>query len=581
MARAQRRQSDGDPIRVLVVEDDVASARTLRAQLEGAIEIPIEVAEARGVEDGLRRLRDERFHAVLLDLSLEEGQGLEALARARIAAASVPIIVMASEADEELAVRALRFGAQDHLVKGGAEPRLVVRTVRHAVERHRIVTDLAAARQREHYLATHDSLTGLANRAAFLEQLERMLGYAARHAKRIAVLFLDLDRFKSVNDTLGHPVGDDLLRAVAERIGRSLRQTDLVARLGGDEFLIALQGVERDHDPARVASKLVSLLAQPCRVGDREYRIGASIGIAVFPRDGADPDVLVRNADTAMYQAKAARSCGYSHYAEGMNEIASERLDLEQRLREAIERERFVLHYQPLVDLETGAAVGAEALLRWRDPVRGLIPPGTFIPMAEETGMVLAVGRFALERACAEAVTWPTPTRVSVNVSSRQLVEPDFADVVARVLRETGLAPDRLQLEITESSILEPSPTTLAALHALRQLGCAIAIDDFGTGYAALTALRWLPADGIKLDRVFVANLASEPADRTIAAGLVAIARGLGLEVTAEGVETPEQLAFLRAQGCRLAQGYLLAKPTPAEELPALFAEAPWESLLD
>jgi len=213
--------------------------------------------------------------------------------------------------------------------------------------------------------------------------------------------------------------------------------------------------------------------------------------------------------------------------------------------------------------------------------VRGLIPPGTFIPMAEETGMVLAVGRFALERACAEAVTWPTPTRVSVNVSSRQLVEPDFADVVARVLRETGLAPDRLQLEITESSILEPSPTTLAALHALRQLGCAIAIDDFGTGYAALTALRWLPADGIKLDRVFVANLASEPADRTIAAGLVAIARGLGLEVTAEGVETSEQLAFLRAQGCRLAQGYLLAKPTPAEELPALLAEAPWESLLE
>jgi len=581
--RSQRRQSDVSGIRVLLVEDDVADAHSLRALLESASELAIEVAEARSVEDGLRRLRDEPFHAVLLDLSLEEGQGLEALARARIAAATVPIIAMASQADEELAVRALRFGAQDYLVKGVSDRQLVVRTVRHAVERHRIVTDLAAARQREHYLAMHDSLTGLANRSAFLDQLRRQLGFATRHGKRLAVLFLDLDRFKSVNDTLGHPVGDDLLKVVAERLGRSLRRTDVVARLGGDEFLIALPDVERDHDPARVATKLVSLLAQPCRVGDREYRVSVSIGIAVHPRDGADAHVLIRNADTAMYHAKAERGRGYSYYADGMNEIVAERLDIEQGLREAIERERFVLHYQPQVDLETGELVGVEALLRWRDPIRGLIPPAVFIPMAEETGMVGPIGRFALERACSDAIGWRTraPLRVAVNVSSKQLLEPDFAETVARVLRETGLAPRRLQIEITESSILEHRGPTLATLHALRRLGCGVVIDDFGTGYAALTALRWLPANGLKLDRSFVANVLQEPSDATIAAGLISIAHGLGLEVTAEGVETEEQLAFLRAQGCRFAQGYLLAKPTPAETLQALLDEAPWESVLD
>ena len=577
-----RRQSDAAPIRVLLVEDDHADARALRRLLAAAPELRFEVEQANGVEDGLRRLRDERFSVVLLDLSLEDGQGLAALARARIAAATVPIIAMASQADEELAIRALRFGAQDYLVKGVSDARLVIRTLRHAVERHRIVTDLALARQREHWLAMHDSLTGLANRAAFLDHLRRQIAYAGRHDKRVAVLFLDLDRFKSINDTLGHPVGDDVLRAVAERLRRALRQTDLVARLGGDEFLISLPDVERDHDPARVAAKLVTLLAQPCRVGDRDWRVSVSIGIAMFPRDGADADVLVRNADTAMYHAKAEHGRGYSYYADGMNEIVAERLDIEQGLREAIERERFVLHYQPQVDLETGEVVGVEALLRWRDPLRGLIPPAVFIPMTEESGLVLPIGRFALERACADATSWRSarPLRVSVNVSSRQLVDPEFADTVARVLRESGLAPSRLQIEITESSILEQRGPTLATLQALRRLGCGVAIDDFGTGYAALTALRWLPANALKLDRSFVANLTEEPADRTIAGGLISIAHGLGLEVTAEGIETREQLAFLRTQHCRLGQGYLLAKPTPAEELQSLLDAAPWEGEL-
>lgn len=583
MTEAKRSSPDLPPIRVLLVEDEAADASSLRRLLGTSREVRFEVAEAGGVEDGLRRLRDERFQAVLLDLSLEEGHGLEALARARIAAATVPIIVMASRADEELAVRALRFGAQDYLVKGVSDGQVVVRTLRHAVERHRILTDLAAARQREHYLAMHDALTGLSNRSSFLDHLRRMISYAARHQKRAAVLFLDLDRFKSINDTLGHPVGDELLKVVAERLGRSLRQTDLVARLGGDEFLIALPDLEREHDAARVACKLVNVLSQPSQLGEREYRISASAGIALFPRDGTDADVLIRNADTAMYHAKAECGRGYSYYSDGMNEIVAERLDLEHGLREAIERERFVLHYQAQIDVETGALVGAEALLRWRDPVRGLIPPAVFIPMAEETGMVASIGKWALTRACCDAASWSTrhPLRVAVNVSSKQLVDAAFADAVARALRESGLPPERLQIEITESSVLEQRGPTLATLQALRRLGCGIVIDDFGTGYAALTALKWLPADGLKIDRSFVANLTTDPTDATIATGLIHIARGLGLEVMAEGIETQEQLTFLRSNGCRYMQGYLFAKPVPREDFQAFLDEAPWEDALE
>ncbi|MCU0668527.1 MAG: EAL domain-containing protein [Myxococcota bacterium] len=583
MTDPQRSPPDLPPIRVLLVEDDAADAASLRRLLRASREVRFEVSEARSVEDALRRLRDDRFHAVLLDLSLEEGQGLEALARARIAAATVPIIAMASQADEDLAVRALRFGAQDYLVKGVSDAQLVVRTVRHAVERHRILTDLASARQREHYLAMHDSLTGLSNRSSFLDHLRRTLGYSARHQKRAAVLFLDLDRFKSINDTLGHPVGDDLLKVVAERLARSLRQTDLVARLGGDEFLIALPDLEREHDAARVACKLVNVLSRPAQLGDREYRISASVGIALFPRDGADADVLIRNADTAMYHAKAEHGRGYSYYSDGMNEIVAERLDLEHGLREAIERERFVLHYQAQIDVATGELVGAEALLRWRDPARGLIPPAVFVPMAEETGMVAAIGKWVLMRACVDAAAWRTrhPLRVAVNVSSKQLVDPEFADSVARALRESGLPPERLQIEITESSVLEQRGPTLATLQALRRLGCGVVIDDFGTGYAALTALKWLPADGLKIDRSFVANLTTDPTDATIATGLIHIARGLRLEVMAEGIETQEQLAFLREHGCRYMQGYLFAKPVAREEFQAFLDEAPWEDALE
>jgi diguanylate cyclase (GGDEF)-like protein len=574
------------PIRILMVEDDPGDAQRMRELIEAAEGGAVDIAHAQGVEAGLRTLRDEEFDVVLLDLSLEEGQGLDSLGRARVAAATVPIIVMADQVDENLALRALRFGAQDYLVKGDSDERLVSRTIHYAVERHRILTDLAVARQREHYLANHDALTALPNRGAFLDHLRRGLAHAARYDKQLAVLFLDIDRFKGINDTLGHPVGDQLLKVVAERLARALRRTDSVARLGGDEFLIMIQDVKRDYDPARVAEKLVGALGKPCALDGREYRISASVGIAVYPRDGIDAHVLIRNADTAMYQAKADQVSGYSYYTEGMNEIVAQRLDLERRLREAIEARSFVLHYQPVVDVDLGAVVGAEALLRWREPGGGLISPASFVPVAEETGLIAHIGRWALRQACEDVVGWtpsaPIPPRISVNVSSRQLLDPSFPDFVTRTLRDTGLEPNRLELEITESSVLHERGTTLAALQVLRRLRVRVTIDDFGTGYSALTALKYLPVDGLKIDRSFVGDVANDPATATIATGLLTMAAGLGIMATAEGVATPEQLRFLYDRGCRQMQGYLFGKPMPSSEFAAHLKDdsGPWNEAL-
>jgi diguanylate cyclase (GGDEF)-like protein len=580
-AAPERNAPETQTIRVLMVEDNSADAERVAQMLRSAGD-GFEIARARSVEDALLRLAEETYHCVLLDLTLEEGEGLDALARAKVAAESVPIIVMTAEHDERLAVQALRFGAQDYLDKHAGTQNFL-RSVRHAVERHRILADLTQARQREHYLATHDGLTALPNRSALIEQLRRSIAQAARSGREMAVLFLDLDRFKGINDTLGHPVGDDLLKLVGERLSRLVRRSDILGRLGGDEFMVLLQSMQRDSDPARVAEKIGDALSKPFVLGGREYRITASIGIAVYPRDGIDPDVLIRNADIAMYHAKAEGLNRFSYYSQGMNAIVAKRLDIENGLREALEANAFSLLYQPLVDIGIGSIFGAEALLRWQDRRGGAISPAEFMPMAEETGVVTRIGEWVLRKACEDAVRWRPPdgrkVQLSVNVSSKQLGDPRFADVVTRTLRETGLAPSRLELEITESSVLHEHGVTRSNLQYLRQLGVRIAIDDFGTGYSSLTALKHLPVDRLKIDRTFVCDITTEPADATITSGLITMARGLGLAVTAEGVETRQQLELLYRQGCHQMQGYLFGKPVVTDEFAhqLLPGESPWE----
>ena len=336
-----------DPVRLLLVEDDPADAEHLREILTGFGEVNFEIEQASHVEEGLQMLRDGEFQALLLDLSLEEGDGLDTLLRAKVAAASVPIIVMTSRGDEVQALKALRVGAQDYLVKGEFEPRLVVRTVLYAVERHRILTDLALARQREHYIATHDGLTGLPNRAAFMDQLHRSIAYAARNQTQLSLLFVDVDRFKNLNDNMGHQVGDELLRIVSNRLQEVVRRSDMLGRLGGDEFVVLLLDVQRDHDPARVAQKILDMLSRPCTLNGREYRGTASVGIAVYPTDGMSADVLVKNADMAMYDAKSKGRNRYSYYAKDMDDHVATSLDMENALRVALERHSLLVHYQP------------------------------------------------------------------------------------------------------------------------------------------------------------------------------------------------------------------------------------------
>ncbi len=539
--------------------------------LEAATDVRFEIAQALRVEEGLLLLRDGGYSAVLLDLSLEETEGIDTLAPARVAAENIPFVVLGDEDDEDLAVRAHRFGAQDYLVKTHCDTRLLVRTLRHARERHRILTDLAQSRRHEHYLATHDSLTALPNRLALMDHLLRTLAYAARTQTQLAVLFLDLDRFKNINDSLGHEMGDELLRIVSQRLVRLLRKSDMVARLGGDEFIIMLRGIKRELDAARAAQEITEAMMSPFLLDGQEYRVTASIGIAIYPEDGTTIDVLMRNADTAMYHAKELGPNRFSHYSKRMNEIVTERLDIENGLAVAVERNAFEIHYQPIVDVGLGTVVGAEALLRWRHPERGVIPPSEFIHHAEEGGLMNSIGEWVLRTACDNAASWPQmdgrPLQLCVNISTRQLCERGFPDVVMRALRETGLEPSRLELEITEHSVLQDSGITMAALNLVRNLGARVVIDDFGTGYSALSALKLFPVDGLKVDRSFVCDILNDPADATITRGILTIARGLGLVATAEGIETGDQMELLHSFGCQRMQGYLFAKPMCANEL--------------
>jgi len=524
------------------------------------------------------RVESGEFHALLVNLALVAGEDAQSAALIKGVAASLPLIVLVDSDDDTSEAEATRLGAREILVRSHLDARSLRRSVRRVADHQRALQELACSTEREQYLSTHDALTGLVNRFEFREQLSRALTLANRNRQPLAVLFVDLDRFKDVNDTRGQLVGDALLKGVAERLVGSVRESDLVARVGADEFMLMLTDVTRSHGPAKVSEGLLEALSEPFQVADQEFWTGASIGIAVYPRDGKDSERLTANAEAAMVAAKSEGPGRYHYYAEYMNSVAVERLAEEKRLRVAIEREEFVLHFQPQIDVALGRIEGAEALVRWQDPERGLVPPNEFIPIAEETGMIVALGEWVLRSACEHAVRWSQPIRVGVNVSARQLARKGFADTVAAALRETGLDASRLEVEITESSILETRGLTLATLRGLRKLGVRVSIDDFGTGYSSLVALKTLPVDGFKIDRSFVRNILTDPADATITKALITMGQGLDRTLIAEGVETLEQLEYLYRHGCHLIQGYLLGKPVAGEEFEAQLRseQAPW-----
>ena len=419
--------------------------------------------------------------------------------------------------------------------------------------------------------AHHDGLTDLPNRLLFVDRINQAVVQARRHKEQVGVFFIDMDNFKLVNDTLGHAAGDSLLCQVGDRLRRALRQEDTVARQGGDEFLVLLPELSSEQQAAQVAQKILDTLRNPFLLGVQETYITASVGIALYPADGEEPELLIQHADLAMYQAKAEGHNKYHCYSPALNERLSVRFALQNELRRALERQEFVLYYQPQYRLRDGQLCGMEALVRWQHPERGLLSPDTFIKIAEESGLILPIGDWVLRTACAQNKQWQdkgyAPVRVAVNLSTRQFHQKDLVSQVAQILTETGLKPEWLELEITESLSMENVVLSIETLQKFKAMGIRLSIDDFGTGFSSLSYLRRFPLNTLKIDRSFIAELSEFSEEQTIVLAIIQLAKNLGLNVIAEGVETEAQLNFLREKGCEEGQGFLWSKPVLGEKM--------------
>ncbi len=455
-----------------------------------------------------------------------------------------------------------------------ANERLLIATVR-----AEMMTEAAEqATAHASYMAEHDFLTGLPNRSLLMDRLAQSIALARRHGKRVALLYLDIDHFKDVNDTLGHGVGDQLLQSAAKRLKDCVRSSDTVGRHGGDEFVLLLADVDQPHDVALTAGKLIGAMTAPHVIGGHAIHATLSIGFSIYPDDGQDIDTVLRNADTAMYHAKKSGRNNYQAFTAGMNTHAVARRSVEDALHRALQEHRLVLHYQPKVNLETSAITGIEALVRLRRPDDALVYPTEFVSIAEDCGLIVPIGKWVLREACRQAATWLQAGldigQMGVNVSAVEFRSKDFLTGVRAILADTGVDPHRLELELTESLLMQDTAMTMANLHALKDLGVRIAIDDFGTGYSSLSYLRRFPVDTIKIDQSFVQDIDGE-AGEAIVSAVIALGMSLRRSVVAEGIETLEQLAFLQSRRCAEGQGLLFSQPVPEGEFAALLASGP------
>jgi diguanylate cyclase (GGDEF)-like protein/PAS domain S-box-containing protein len=696
--------SAAKPVSVLLIEDNPEEAELIRAMLAESRRESFEVEHVVRLQDGLNRLQAGVVDVVLLDFSLPDSSGLASFEHTREAAPHVPIVILTNLDDEELALTAVREGAQDYLVKRRVDSDLLLRAIRHAIQRmhaekalweseeryalavngandgvwdwdlkgntayfsprwksmlgyreeeigndidewfsrvhtedavglhkaleshlggqephfeheHRMrcrdtssiwvlsrglavrdgtgkpyrmagsLTDISARKRAEEQLlhdALYDALTQLPNRALFLDHLGLAMEQARRRRNSVvAVLFIDLDRFKNINDSLGHSVGDELLVELAKRLTHFLRPGDTVARLGGDEFAVLLNDVRGPSDATRVAERIHELIREKVELGGREVFTGASIGVALSSPGYKHPEEILRDADTAMYRAKAAGRGCYQVFDQTMHRSVVALLKLETELRRAVELKQFLMHYQPIVSLETGRIVGFEGLVRWKHPERGLVNPEHFISVAEETGLVVPLGWWVLRQACRHAREWQQllpsqpPLYVSVNVSGKIMMQPDMFHRVTRVLEETGLPPTSLRLEITENVIMDHGDVALAKLAQFQNLGVQFSVDDFGTGYSSLSYLQRFSYDTLKIDRSFISGMDSKDDASAIVKTIVALANMLKINVVAEGVETSLQFRHLREIGCSHAQGFWFSKPVDRAATQALLLHGP------
>jgi diguanylate cyclase (GGDEF)-like protein len=548
-----------EPMQVVLIEDSPDYADLVTIMVSDALGPKVEVSHHQRVSEACAHLRETDAACALLDLSLPDAQGLEGLRRIQATAPSLPIVVLSGHDDERIALEALQEGAQDYLVKQHADGHLLGRAIRYAIERKRSELELA-------HFALHDQLTGLPNRTLFNDRLELALARSERRPSSVAVLFMDLDRFKVVNDSLGHSVGDDLLIEAASRLSGVVRPSDSVARFGGDEFMVLCEDLSGKDEAVSIAKRLEEAIARPFQIEGHEIFIRPSIGIAFARHPAEQPDVLIRDADQTMYKAKQ-RSSGIELFDEEMHTDAVRRLETENELHRALERGELELVYQPQVHIPTGGIFAVEALLRWNHPERGLLEPAEFVPLAEETGLIVTIGEWVLDEACRQLARWtdevPDASELvmSVNLSPRQLMHAPFVETVAATLARTGVDPSHLCLEVTESTVAGNPERVGGVLNALKRLGVSLSVDDFGTGYSSLTVLDRYPMDVLKIDRSFVERLGEGEERRAIFAASLRVAEALHLTAVAEGVEEPEQLQELEALGCEAAQGYYFARP--------------------
>jgi diguanylate cyclase (GGDEF)-like protein len=553
--------------KVLLVEDNPGDARLVREMLnDAAASTEFDVHHVERLAEARQKLmQNGTTGCVLLDLSLPDARRLEALMQLRAAAPDVPIVILSGLQDELLAVKAVQEGAQDYLIKGHVDSDQLGRSINYAVERKHTELKLA-------HRAMHDSLTGLPNRALFLDRLTHAIAWSKRHKSTFAVLFIDLDGFKVVNDSHGHEVGDRVLVEVAGRLEGTLRSSDTAARYGGDEFIILCEEITDEQQATRVVDRIIDVIKKP--LDTESISVTASIGIVVASDTDVDPEVLIRQADAAMYRAKKRDDAHYELFDNEFRERVTERRELERGLREAVEKEQFRVLYQPQVDLRSGEITGVEALVRWDHPERGLLAPVEFIALAEDTGLIVPIGAWVLKEALRQGELWREARpgkslQMSVNLSAKQHGDPDLVRTVEEALAATGTDPSQLCLEITETVVMHDVEQTLTTLRALKSLGTSLSIDDFGTGYSSLASLKRFPVDSLKVDRSFVSGLGDDREDAAIVTAVVTLAHTLGLTAVAEGIESPAQLAELKALECDMGQGFYFARPRP----PAVISE--------
>ncbi|HJP37413.1 MAG TPA: EAL domain-containing protein, partial [Gammaproteobacteria bacterium] len=528
-----------EALHLLLIEDNPGDAVLIRALLD---ETDVET-----LGQGVAKLEEARFSAVITDLNLPDSSGIGTLQRLVATGSDIPVIVLTHSDDDPVAIEMVKCGAQDYLIKGQSDGALILKTVRYAIERKLSDRHLR-------YLSHHDKLTGLANRELFKDRLAQAVARAERSGNLVALLFLDLDRSKSINDMLGHLAADKLLVAVAERLKTCVRNVDTIARLGGDEFTIVLEDVATPFDAELVCRKVVGALEDPLEIEGQEIYATASIGVTFFPTDATEVTGLIRNADVAMYRAKEDGRNKYHLFTADLNARAVERLSIETALRHALDREELFLCYQPKVNLQTGRVLGVEALVRWQHPHRGIVSPDEFVPVAEETGLIVPVGEWVLRQACEDALRWSRSgvedVNVAVNLSARQFRQGDLLKTVDNIFCELSFDPNRLELEITESLLMDDTEASEVALYDLKAFGLSIYLDDFGTGYSSLAYLKKFPIDGLKIDRSFIRDIPGDVDDEAITRAIVALSQAQRLKVVAEGVETRAQLDFLNLEGC-------------------------------